>query len=52
MEDMPVIPIIFNQNATLTHKNLSKCEFTYYGAPQFAKLKLKDYELYIPADEK
>lgn len=48
MNDMAVIPIIFNQNAVLVSKNLSKYEFTYYGTPVFNKLKLKNYELYIP----
>ncbi len=52
MKDMPVIPIIFNQNATLTSKELSKLKFTYYGTPIFTKTKLKDYLQYIPEDEK
>ncbi len=52
VRDMPVIPIIFNQNATLVRKEISKYTFDYYGAPNFAKLKLKDYENYIPAEEK
>lgn len=50
LEDMPVIPIIFNQNATLASKEISKYKFDYYGAPIFAKVKLKNYENYIPAD--
>ena len=52
MRDLPVIPIIFNQNAVLVNENLSKYEFTYYGTPVFAKLKLKDYQNYIPEDQK
>ncbi len=51
VRDMPVIPIVFNQNATLTSKEISKYSFDYYGAPNFAKLKLKNYEDYIPAEE-
>ena len=51
MNDMPIIPIIFNQNATLTSKELSKVKFTYYGTPIFTKTKLKDYQLYIPETE-
>lgn len=51
MEDMPIIPVIFNQNATLTSKQISKEKFTYYGAPVFTKLKLKNYEQYIPTEE-
>ena len=50
MDDMVVIPIVFNQNATLTSKEISKYEFTYYGTPIFTNLKLKDYEKYVPQD--
>ncbi len=52
MEDLPVIPIIFNQTATLTSKELSKDKVSYYNTPIFSKLKLKDYENYIPEEEK
>lgn len=51
MDEMPVIPIIFNQNATLVSDSLSKYDFDFYGAPQFKKLTLKDYELYLPKEE-
>ena len=50
VEDMPIIPIVFNQNATLTSKELSKVKATYYCPAIFTKTKLKDYEKYIPAD--
>ena len=52
MEQLPIIPIVFNQNAILVHENLSKVSFSYYGAPQMAKMKLKNYELYIPESTK
>lgn len=52
MEDMPVIPVIFNQNAVLVSDELSKVEFTTMGTPFFTDTKLKDYELYIPEEEK
>ncbi len=45
VEDMPVIPILFNQTATLVNKDLSKIKYTYYGTPIFTKAKLKDYEI-------
>ena len=48
---MTVIPIIFNQNATLASDDLSKIKFTYYGTMIFTKTKLKDYELYVPVEE-
>ncbi len=49
--DMAVIPVIFNQNATLVHDDLSKVKFDFYGNAIFTKTKLKDYELYVPAEE-
>ena len=52
MKDLPVIPIIFNQNATLISKELSKYDFTYYGTPVFNKLNLKNYLDYVPEEEK
>ena len=51
MENMPVIPIVFNQSATLTGKGLSKIDFGYYGAAIFSKAKLRNYEDYLPAEE-
>ena len=51
MQDLPVIPIIFNQTATLQHEDLSGIKYTYYGTMVFTKMKLKDYELYVPAEE-
>ena len=51
LEDMPIIPIIFNQNATLMSEDLSKVKTTYYCPALFAKAKLKDYELYVPVEE-
>ena len=51
LEDMPVIPIIFNQNAYLVSDELSKIDVTYYGTFIFTKTKLKDYELYIPKED-
>ena len=50
-EGHPIIPIIFNQTATLTHKDLSKISYTYYCVPNFKKTKLKNYEAYIPVEE-
>ena len=47
LEDMPVIPIVFNQNAYLISGDLSKYDTNYYGFRIFTKLKLKDYEKYL-----
>ena len=51
MTDMPIIPIVFNQNATLTSKELTGEKVSYYGTPIFTKLNLKNYEERIPEDE-
>ena len=50
VDDAVVIPIIFNKNATLQSKDLSKITQTYYGTFNFKKSKLKDYELYVPVE--
>ena len=47
LEDMPVIPIVFNKNATLTNtKYLSGIKRNYYTPFLFAKTKLKNYAKY------
>lgn len=45
--DMPIIPIIFNQNAYLISGDLSGYTSNYFGFRNFAKLKLKDYIQYL-----
>jgi oligopeptide transport system substrate-binding protein len=51
LEEMPIIPILQNKSLTLESKELSKTDYTYYGAPVFTKTKLKNYEDYIPAEK-
>ena len=48
--DFVVIPIIFNQNAKVVSTELSKIKTSYYGNDIFTKMKLKDFEYYLPAD--
>ncbi|MBO7404287.1 MAG: hypothetical protein J6V24_04935 [Clostridia bacterium] len=43
MEDMPVCPIIFLQDAYLFTTELSGIKSTYYGTRDFKKTQLKDY---------
>ncbi len=50
LADMPVIPIIFNQNAFIVSADLSKYESSYYGFRIFTKLKQKDYIQYIETE--
>ena len=47
MADMPIIPIVFNMNATMQSKELSKVDFTYYQTAVFTKTVQKDYEKYL-----
>ena len=51
MDDMAIIPIVFNCNVVLQSKDLTKVKFTAYGTFIFTKAKLKDYELYLPPAE-
>ena len=51
LDDMVVIPVVFNENAVLVRKDLSKVEFTYFGTPRFKKTKLKNYEKYLPVED-
>ena len=47
LSDMPVIPVLFNQNAFIISGELSKYESNYYGYRVFNKLTLKDYVQYL-----
>lgn len=47
MQEMPVIPVVFNKNATLTTKSLSGVDTDYYTAYQFKGAKLKNYEAFL-----
>ncbi len=56
MEDVPVIPVIFNYNATVTsdslRKGLGKPDTTYTGTLNFQKVSIKKYEEYLAAGKK
>lgn len=47
LEKMPIIPIIFTQDAYVISKELSNYDSTYYANRIFTKTKLKNYELYV-----
>ena len=47
IEKMPIIPIIFNQDAYVISNQLSKYSSSYYANRIFTKTKLKNYELYV-----
>ena len=52
MTDLPVIPVVFNQHATITAKDLSKVSATYYVPSIFTKTNLKDYDTYTYVDSR
>ena len=54
MEDMPVIPVVFNQTAYLVHndlklnnKSLFKTDSNYYSTVSLKKISVSDYEGYL-----
>ena len=49
MEDMPVIPVVFNQNAVMVRDELSDVSANYYIPSIFTNTKLSDYEKYVEA---
>ena len=46
LDSMPIIPIIFNQDAYVARGEISKYSSTYYANRVLNKIKLKNYELY------
>lgn len=52
MNDMPVIPVIFNQNAVMVSDQLTKVTSTYYLPAYFRKTNLKKYEDYTYVNSK
>lgn len=46
MKDLPVIPVVYNQNAILIHSDLSNVDATFYTPAYFRKTKLKGYKKY------
>lgn len=46
LEDMPVIPIIFNKDAYLASGDLRGFSSTYFGTRNFAKASYRDWENY------
>lgn len=51
MEDMPVCPIIFNQNAKLVSNELSGVKYDWFGLPNFKRIMLKDFERFAESTE-
>lgn len=51
LEDMPVVPLFFMQDAYLIHADLSGNKDSYFGTREFKRMKLKNYVQYLPAEE-
>lgn len=47
LDDMPIIPVIFNQDAYVVSSELKNVDTSYYATRIFTKTKLKDYEKYL-----
>ena len=49
MNDMPIIPVVFNLNATVTSSKLKGETVDYYNVMQFKKAKISSYNKYLEA---
>lgn len=47
MEKLPVIPIVYNQNAYVANKELKNVKSDYYGNRDFRKTTLNNYDKYM-----
>ena len=47
MEDMPIIPVVFNYHATVTSSNLKSVSSTYFLSANFQKVKVRNYDDYL-----
>ena len=47
MNDLPVVPVVFNLNATVTSKQLKKTTTSYYNITFFQKAKINSYDKYL-----
>ena len=49
MTDLPVIPVVFNLNATVTSSKLKGDTTNYYNVTFFQKAKIASYDKYLAA---
>lgn len=49
MNDLPIIPLIFNKTASLTNSKLAKLSSTYYVDAVFTKATIRSYSKYLAA---
>ena len=51
LTDMPVIPVFEYQNIVMKSSKLSGIKYSAWGSMDFQKVKLKNWEDYVPSDE-
>ena len=51
MADMPIIPLVFNLDATVTGSNIKKVSSSYYSSAVLTKLVIKDEDAYLAAGQ-
>ena len=49
MNDLPIIPVVYNLNATVTSKQLKGTSESYYNVLSFQKAKIGSYNKYLEA---
>lgn len=49
MDEMPIVPVIFNIDATVTSSKLKKGDTDYYNTLNFQKCKISSYDKYLQA---
>ena len=49
MNDMPIIPVVFNYSATVTNSKLKGEDVDYYNVLSFKKCKIGSYDKYLAA---
>jgi hypothetical protein len=52
MADMPIIPVVFNLNATVTSSKLKGESVSYYNVLNFQKCKISSYNKYLENGKK
>lgn len=52
MDEMPIIPVLFNLEASVTSKQLTSLDSTYYVKAVFTDAYIKNYDEYIAAGAK
>ncbi len=51
VDEMPIIPLVFNKDFYLINKDLSKVKSSWFGFRMLTGVKLKDYRKYLPRIE-